>query len=191
MSKEIREDRSSGPYTGQVTYREFNVNGLACRVPVAGYLFSHSGSWARIDGRRARTGLSDFALQSVGEAVSFEPPLVGLDFAVFDEICSIMTNVTSVEMVSPLSGKVIKVNKGLIEDSRPMNEDPYESGWVVELELTDIDDDVEVLMTGEQYEEFVKTKFGGGLNRACPCTRQGAIVRRGDARGPGQAGRSH
>lgn len=160
-----------------VTYREFSINGRVFRVPASGYFFNNSDCWARIDGTRARVGVSDFVQQNAGEVLSFDPPPVGMQYAIFDEICSLSAANTTIEVMSPVTGRLIAVNRELIGAPGLMNEDPYERGWGVELELTVIADDIELLMNCEQYFEVAKAKLVSGPRRGCPCTRRGAIVR--------------
>jgi glycine cleavage system H protein len=79
--------------------------------------------------------------------------------------------------MSPVSGRLVAFNHQLVEAPRLMNDDPYERGWAIELELTDIDADIEVLMDCRQYFDLARARMQGGP-RSCPCTRQGALYRR-------------
>jgi glycine cleavage system H protein len=166
----------------QVSYREFSVGSYTFRVPASGYFFNNRDCWARIDGSRARVGVSDFVRQNAGEVLSFDPPPVGVEYFASDDICTLVAAKTTIDIVSPVSGRLVAVNQELIENPSFMNEEPYERGWVVELELTDINEDIELLLDCERYYAIAKAKIEKGP-RACPCTRQGALYRRPDAKG--------
>jgi glycine cleavage system H protein len=167
----------------QVNYKEFSFGNYTFRVPASGYFFNNRDCWARIVGDRAKVGAADFVQQNAGEVRSFDLPPVGVEYLASDDICTLVAAKTTIDIVSPVSGRLVAVNQELIENPGLMNEDPYERGWVVELELTDIDEDIELLMDCEQYYDIAKAKIERGPNRACPCTRQGALYRRPDAKG--------
>jgi glycine cleavage system H protein len=143
----------------QVSYREFSVGSHTFRVPASGYFFNNRDCWGRIDGSRARVGASDFVQQNAGEVLSFDPPRVGLEYVIFDDICTLGAAKTTIDIVSPVTGRLVSVNQELIENPGLMNEEPYERGWAVELELTDIDEDIESLLDCERYYDIAKAKI--------------------------------
>ncbi|HEY5527389.1 MAG TPA: hypothetical protein VIK02_07400 [Candidatus Anoxymicrobiaceae bacterium] len=163
-----------------VKYREFSVRGKTFRIPAGDYYFNNQDCWARIDGSRARVGVADSVQQNAGALIAFDPPRIGLEYSIFDEICSLSARNTTIEITSPVTGKLVAVNRDLIDAPGLMNEDPYERGWALELELSDIADDIELLLGCEQYYNIAKAKLEQGP-RACPCTRQGALYRRPDS----------
>jgi glycine cleavage system H protein len=61
------------------------------------------------------------------------------------------------ELFAPVSGKVTRVNQALVEAPETINDDPYEKGWMVEIELSNPADAAE-LLSAEQYEELVKSE---------------------------------
>ena len=52
------------------------------------------------------------------------------------------------------SGEVVQVNEELLEHPELINQSPYESGWIVKIKLSNLQE-FEQLMTKEQYNEFV------------------------------------
>lgn len=61
-------------FSGTVTYREFSVDKFIFRVPTSGYFFNENDCWARVEGTRARVGVSDYVQQSASDMIFFEPP---------------------------------------------------------------------------------------------------------------------
>jgi glycine cleavage system H protein len=159
--------------TGPVTYREFSTGEKTFRVPDSGYYFNNTDCWARIDGTVAKVGVSDLIRLDPREIISFEPPDVGLLVAIFDGLCSFATDNVSLDVNSPVSGRVVSVNLELMGDPALVEEDPYERGWVVEVELSDIDDDLEFLMDSEEYFKNAKARVESGPRLGCPCSRRG------------------
>ena len=159
--------------TGPVTYREFSTGDKTFRVPDNGYYFNNTDCWARIDGNRAKVGVSDFIRLDPRQIISLEPPEVGLIVAIFDGLCSFETDHVSLEINAPVSGKVVSVNQELLDNPGLIKEDPYQRGWVVEVELSDIDDDKEFLMDCEEYFHNAKARVESGPQLGCPCSRRG------------------
>jgi glycine cleavage system H protein len=147
-----------GSFSTPVTYRDFGVDKFIFRVPEAGYFFNENDCWARVEGTRARVGISDYVQQSASDMVFFEPPTLGAEVSIFDEVGSLETTKTALDIISPVSGKVVAVNQEVVEAPELINEDPYERGWAVEIELADFDSDRELLMDCAAYFDYLKQK---------------------------------
>jgi glycine cleavage system H protein len=168
-----------------LTYKEFGAGDMNFRVPASGYYFNNTDCWARIDGTVARVGISDFIRLDPREIVSLEPPDVGLKVSIFDGLCSFATDNVSLDVNSPVSGTVVSVNQNLIDNPWLVKEDPYERGWVVEVELSDIDDDIEFLTDCEEYFYNAKVRVESGPRVGCPCSRRGRVNRPGNTQDEG------
>lgn len=144
-----------------VEYRQFSVDKFVFRVPVSGYHFNENDCWARVAGGRARVGVSDYVQQSASDVVFFEPPEIGAEVSIFDEVGSLETTKTALDIISPVSGKVVAVSQEVVEAPELINADPYERGWAVELELTEFDSDRELLMDCAAYFDYLQKKAEG------------------------------
>jgi len=92
--------------------------------------------WARIDGDEAVLGITWFAQDSLGELVHYEPPNEG-DTITRDASYGEVESVKAVsEVIAPLSGEVIAVNKKVVDEPETVNEDPYGDGWLIRIRLT-------------------------------------------------------
>jgi glycine cleavage system H protein len=58
------------------------------------------------------------------------------------------------DVFAPLSGKVVEVNEALGDAPEQINEDPYGSGWLVKVELSD-SSEVEQLLSPDKYRELL------------------------------------
>lgn len=93
--------------------------------------------WARIDGDEATLGITWYAQDSLGEVVFFEGPQIGSE-VVKDQPYAEVESVKAVsDVVAPVSGEVIAVNESLTDAPEAINADPYETGWLVKVRLTD------------------------------------------------------
>lgn len=149
---------TNNAFTAPVTYREFNVDKFVFKVPETGFFFNENDCWARVEGGRARVGVSDYVQQSASDMLFFEPPAIGAEVDIFGEVGSLETTKTALDIISPVSGKVVAANQKVVEAPELINEDPYELGWAVELELADFNSDRELLMDSPAYFEYLKQK---------------------------------
>ncbi len=58
------------------------------------------------------------------------------------------------ELFAPVSGKVVKVNKALVDAPEGINESPHEKGWMIEIEMSN-PAEVNELLDSKKYEEHV------------------------------------
>ena len=83
---------------------------------------------------------------------------MGSDIEQFGELGNIESGKAVFEIVSPVSGKIIAINQEVITAPELINENPYEKGWIVEIELTNFESDKEFLLDFNGYFEKLKRK---------------------------------
>jgi glycine cleavage system H protein len=92
--------------------------------------------WARFEGDEAVLGVTWYAQDSLGELVHFEPPDEGATVGK-DESYGEVESVKAVsDLISPLSGEVLEVNRAVVDAPETVNEDPYGAGWLIRIRLT-------------------------------------------------------
>ncbi len=110
--------------------------------------------WARIDGDEATLGITWFAQDALGELVHYEPPAVGAAVAK-DESYGEVESVKAVsDLVSPLSGEVLEVNRKAVDEPETVNEDPYGEGWLIRIRMSD-PSEADALLDAAAYREHV------------------------------------
>jgi glycine cleavage system H protein len=121
--------------------------------------YTREHEWAKIEGKRARVGITHFAQDQLGDVVFVELPKVGTRVTQMKAF-GVVESVKAVsDLFAPLSGVVVEVNQELTQQPERVNRDPYGAGWLVVVELSS-PDEVEKLMSAQQYEEFLKTAGG-------------------------------
>lgn len=145
-------------FAAEVELNEFSEGKFIFKVPKAGYWFNENDCWARVEGARARLGVSDYVQQKASDMVFFEPPEIGKELEQFDDAGSLESTKTALDIISPVSGRVAAVNDALVEAPELINEDPYVRGWAVEVELADFDSDRDLLMDCGSYLVYLKEK---------------------------------
>ncbi|ASS90334.1 MAG: glycine cleavage system protein GcvH [Bacillaceae bacterium] len=117
--------------------------------------YSEEHEWVKVEGDKVRIGITDFAQSELGDIVFVELPEVGDEIVADEPFGSVESVKTVSELYAPISGKVVEVNEELDDNPEYVNESPYEKAWMIVVEPNDIQD-VEKLMTAEEYEEMVK-----------------------------------
>ncbi len=128
------------------------------RIPKSEYLFNENDVWVRVADARARVGISDYMQQRLTDINYFDPPQAGAVVEQFGELGSVESTKAVFEIVSPVSGTVVATNPAVEEIPELANEDPYGRGWLAEIELSDWQNDRELLLDGPAYAETLERK---------------------------------
>jgi glycine cleavage system H protein len=108
--------------------------------------------WARLDGDIATFGITWYAQDQLGEVVFFDPPEVGKALRKGEPYAEVESVKAVSDVIAPLSGEIVEVNEALATAPEAINEDPYESGWMVKVRLSD-PSEVDALMDAVAYQE--------------------------------------
>jgi glycine cleavage system H protein len=118
--------------------------------------YSKSDEWVRVEGDQAVIGITDYAQDQLGDIVYIELPWDGsqsiLHEAKFGDIESVKA--TS-ELISPISGEVVKVNEELKDHPELINDNPYDEGWMVVVKMSN-PAELDGLMSAEQYQAYLQ-----------------------------------
>jgi glycine cleavage system H protein len=127
------------------------------RIPLSGYFFNANDVWVQVSGARARVGISDYMQQRLTDIMYVDPPKVGTTVEQFGEVGTVESTKANFELVSPVSGTVVRVNEAVGDAPESINEDPY-GAWIAELELSAWGEDRALLVDGRAYAADVERK---------------------------------
>jgi len=117
--------------------------------------YTREHEWCRIKDRRAVVGITDHAQDQLGDIVYVELPAVG-DPVKKGESFGVVESTKAVsELFAPVTGKVVEVNDPLSDAPETINEDPYEEGWMIQVEVSNPAELAE-LMDAAGYQKFVE-----------------------------------
>ncbi|MCE1225625.1 MAG: glycine cleavage system protein GcvH [Geobacteraceae bacterium] len=119
--------------------------------------YSKEHVWLRIEGNRAVVGITDFAQEELGIIAAVELPEEGDQVEQEDSMGSIEARKTVAELYAPITGTVLAVNEEVLDAPSLLNDDPYDGGWLLELELEDRDE-LKTLMSADDYADYVEDK---------------------------------
>lgn len=98
-------------------------------------------------------GLTDYAIEQLGDIVFVELPETGSEYKKGDTFATIESVKAASEIYMPVSGKIIEVNDAIADSPEILNEDCYEKGWLVKIEKTGDESEFADLLEYEDYKE--------------------------------------
>jgi glycine cleavage system H protein len=116
--------------------------------------YTKEHEWVRLEGDTATIGITDYAQGELGDIVFIEVETVDEEIAVEEVFGSIEAVKTVSDLFSPLSGVVTEFNEALEDTPEAVNNDPYGTGWVIKMKITDTAE-FEELMTAEAYAALI------------------------------------
>jgi glycine cleavage system H protein len=124
-----------------------------------GCLYTEDDYWVDIVGSVATVGVTDYLQKSNGDVAFVEPVAPGKEVKKGDELGEIETIKVTLNLISPVTGKVIEVNQQLEPHPELINSDPYGAGWICRIELADPEGEKSRLIQAERYMELMKGKI--------------------------------
>lgn len=118
------------------------------------YRYTKEHEWVKLEGNRARVGITDHAQHELGDIVYVELPKVGTKVKQMQEFATVESVKAVSPIYAPLSGEIVEVNKELETKPELINQSPHEQGWIVVIAVSD-PTEVENLLTAEQYEQHI------------------------------------
>lgn len=122
-------------------------------VPEENY-YTKDHEWASVDENLVTVGITEFAQDSLGEIVYVELPengqkvTQGEPFGVVESVKAVS------DLLAPVSGTVIEVNEGILEDPGMINDDAMNNGWLVRIEM-DSEKELANLMRAPDYRKLI------------------------------------
>jgi glycine cleavage system H protein len=121
--------------------------------------YAKTHEWARLDpaARIVTMGITDFAVEQLGDIVFLELPKVGSQAAADTPLGVIESVKAAVDLYAPVTGEVVEVNAGLADHFETLSRDPYGQGWMVKIRVAGADV-VSGLLSPEEYRKHLETE---------------------------------
>lgn len=120
-----------------------------------GILCSSTHEWVLEDNGNCTIGLTDYAIEQLGDVVFVELPEIGSKFAKNEVFATIESVKAASEIYMPIGGEITEINEALINTPEIINEDPYEKGWLIKIKSETVQEDSLGLLEYEDYKEEV------------------------------------
>ena len=116
--------------------------------------YTKEHEWAKLEGDKARVGITAFAQEQLGDVVFVELPKLGAKITAMKTF-GVVESVKAVsDLFAPLSGEVVEVNAELPKAPEVVNADPYGKGWMIVIKLSNAKE-WEGLMPAGDYEKLI------------------------------------
>jgi len=116
--------------------------------------YTKDHEWISIDGKIATVGITDFAQRELGDIVYVEVETVGESLKADDTFGTVEAVKTVSDLFLPIGGKIIEFNDSLDNTPEDVNNDPYGNGWMIKMEIDDIEG-INSLLSANQYKELI------------------------------------
>jgi glycine cleavage system H protein len=118
--------------------------------------YSKSDEWVRVEGDIAFVGITDYAQDQLGDIVYIELPWTASQQIKGEEKFGDIESVKATsELFSPISGTIIKANEELKEHPELINDDPYDKGWMLQIQISNASE-IAALMDADAYIAYIQ-----------------------------------
>ena len=116
--------------------------------------YTKDHEWISLEGDIATVGITDFAQRELGDIVYVQVETIGETLGA-DEVFGTVEAVKTVsDLFLPVSGEILEFNESLEDSPEEVNSNPYSSGWMIKMKVSNIDD-LSTLLSSEQYQELI------------------------------------
>ncbi len=101
-------------------------------------------------------GITDYAIQQLGDIVFIELPEVGTEFTKNEAFATIESVKAASEIYMPISGKVVEVNEQIVNTPELLNDDTFEDKWFIKIESSADQVEFADLLDYSDYKEEIE-----------------------------------
>ncbi len=116
--------------------------------------YTQTHEWVLVEGNIATIGITDHAQSELGDVVFVDISESLTEVKKGEAIGTIEAVKTVADIIAPLSGKVVEVNKSINNHPEDVNKDPYGAGWLIKVEMSN-PDELNELLDAESYKQLV------------------------------------
>jgi glycine cleavage system H protein len=120
-------------------------------------MYYHQGhSWAVPEGNMVKVGIDDFAQKLVGKPSTIILPTIGSKIEQGERGWKLGFDSTSIDMIAPVNGEVVKINEEVLKNPDLINQDPYGNGWLMLIKPRNLKADLKNLLTGRLVSAWME-----------------------------------
>jgi len=117
-------------------------------------LYSDEYEWLFPEGDIATIGITDYAQRELGDIIFVEVPDVGAEITQGEPFGTVEAVNGVIELFAPVSGEVLEINDSLEEDPTQVNRSPYEDGWMIVIQIHDLEE-LETMIPADEYKNII------------------------------------
>ena len=116
--------------------------------------YTNDHEWVKVDGEIATIGITDFAQGELGDIVYVEVDTLEETLDKEEVFGTVEAVKTVSDLFMPISGEILEFNESLETNPEKVNDNPYESGWMIKIKISD-SSELEELLSPEDYENTI------------------------------------
>ena len=116
--------------------------------------YTKEHEWIKVDGNIATIGITDFAQGELGDIVYIEIDSIGNELNGSEIFGTVEAVKTVSDLFMPIKGTVIEINSNIESTPEIVNEDPYDKGWIIKIEIAE-NQDIENLLSADDYRKMI------------------------------------
>ena len=116
--------------------------------------YTNDHEWIKRDGNTALVGITDFAQSELGDIVFIEVETISEDLKKNEVFGTVEAVKTVSDLFIPMSGKVLEFNSALEDNPELVNESPYDDGWIIKMEISNLDE-ISDLLDYQAYKTLI------------------------------------
>ena len=116
--------------------------------------YTEEHEWIKVDGNIATIGITDFAQGELGDIVYIEINPIGNELNVSEIFGTVEAVKTVSDLFMPIKGTVLEINSNIESTPEIVNEDPYDKGWIIKIEISE-NRDIENLLSANDYRKMI------------------------------------
>ncbi|HEY4754711.1 MAG TPA: glycine cleavage system protein GcvH [Ignavibacteriaceae bacterium] len=116
--------------------------------------YTKDHEWILVEGKTGTIGITDYAQGELGDVVfvDIDPNLKeiekGQSFGTIEAVKTVS------DLFAPCNGKVLEINSALGNSPEIVNSDPYGAGWMVKIEIQNLDE-LKDLLDSKSYSQML------------------------------------
>lgn len=117
--------------------------------------YTREHEWVKDNGDGTITiGITDFAQSELGDIVFVEIEEIDSEFEQEEVFGTVEAVKTVSELFAPVSGTIIEINEDLEDEPERVNSDPYGTGWMIKMKMSD-ESQLDDLLSADEYQDVV------------------------------------
>ena len=116
--------------------------------------YTKTHEWVKVEGNKAKVGITDFAQHEITDIVHIELPDNGKEVKKAQPAAVIESVKSAFDIYSPVTGKKVETNTGVLDSPEIVNQDPYNKGFLFTVEFSD-NSELDDLLSAEEYKNLI------------------------------------
>lgn len=131
-----------------------------CRIPEDRFYWVEKHIWAKpLDDGMVAVGMTDVAQSLAGKIVVVSLRSMGKTLKRGKSAGTLESGKWVGSIPTPVAGEIVEINPNLKGKPSTINDDPYESGWIVKVKPDNWEEDKSALVFGDAAQEAYKHKL--------------------------------